>query len=218
MARPGVVVVVKSAGPASALDVLGKDQVAVACEDAHVVGVFVERMLPAALADDAQQDHLARMHMRVAVVGLMGILVDVVVRIHVIGHGAAVDHEVGRVVRLGGDAETASGGAGDAARGVDLGLGLLMNAGIHLGELEEILAVVAGFGVVVGGSGEAEVAVTLWLISRGQVVARVSQRQTAACRHCGWGGLGNDDNRAVQSHLHLKIALGAAVVGAGARR
>src|SRR5207237_2654245 len=39
-----------------------ENQIAVARQDAHVVAVLVERVLPAALADDPQQRQLARMH------------------------------------------------------------------------------------------------------------------------------------------------------------
>ena len=51
-----------------------QNQVAVARQNAHVVGVLVERMLPAALADDPQQHLFARMHVRIAVVRLVRIL------------------------------------------------------------------------------------------------------------------------------------------------
>src|SRR2546422_784620 len=44
-----------------------QNQVPIAPQDAHMVPVLVERMLPPALADDAQQDLLARMHVRIAV-------------------------------------------------------------------------------------------------------------------------------------------------------
>src|SRR3984957_7865731 len=43
----------------------GQNQVAVAPENAHVVAVLVERVLPAALADDPQQYQFAWMHMRI---------------------------------------------------------------------------------------------------------------------------------------------------------
>ena len=50
MARPGVVVVVKRRGPASFWHRVGlTDQVAIACQNADVVSVFMEGMLPAAL-------------------------------------------------------------------------------------------------------------------------------------------------------------------------
>ena len=78
-----------------------------------MIGVFVEGMLPAALANDPQENLLARVHVRVSIVGLMGVFRRIV-RIHVIRHGTAVDHEVGRAVGLGGDAQAASYRAGHA--------------------------------------------------------------------------------------------------------
>src|SRR4029077_3077952 len=57
---------------------LADNQVPVAAENTHVVTVLVERMLPAPLSDDAQKNLFARMHVRIAVVGLMGILNSVV--------------------------------------------------------------------------------------------------------------------------------------------
>ena len=97
--------VVKSSGPAR----FGSDRSWLRirfpsrAKNAHVVAVLVERMLPASLADDPQQNLLAGMHVRIAVVGLVRIL-DGVVRIHVIGHRASVDHEVRRMVGLGRNA------------------------------------------------------------------------------------------------------------------
>ena len=100
---PGVVVVVNSSGPASCVaSVWLRIRLPSRAEDAHVVAVLVEGMLPATLTDDPQQHLLARMHVRIAVVGLVRVL-DRVVRIHVIGHRAPVDHEVRRVVGLGRD-------------------------------------------------------------------------------------------------------------------
>ena len=40
------------------LSIRGEEQVAVARKNAHVIGVFVERMLPASLPDDPQQNHV----------------------------------------------------------------------------------------------------------------------------------------------------------------
>ena len=54
--------------------VLGENQVSVAPQYAHVVGVLVEWMLPPALADNAQQYQLARVQMWIAVVGLVWVL------------------------------------------------------------------------------------------------------------------------------------------------
>jgi hypothetical protein len=42
--------------------VCAENQVPVARQNAHMVGVLVERMLPPALANDAQENLLARMH------------------------------------------------------------------------------------------------------------------------------------------------------------
>jgi len=72
-----------------------------------VIGVFMERMLPSTLADDAQQDFLTWVHMGVAIVGLMWIL-NAIVGVHIIRHGASVDHEVGRMVGLGWNLKAAS--------------------------------------------------------------------------------------------------------------
>jgi len=65
-----------------------------------MVAVLVERMLPAALADDAQQHLLAWMHVRIAVVGLVRIL-EGIVRVHVVRHRAPINQEICRMVRLG---------------------------------------------------------------------------------------------------------------------
>ncbi len=95
-------------GPGEAVRIgLAENQVAVARQDAHVVGVLVEGMLPAALADDAQQHQFARMHVRVAVVGLVRIL-GRIVGVHVVGHRAAVDQEVRGMVGLGRNFEDCS--------------------------------------------------------------------------------------------------------------
>ena len=111
-----------------------------------MIAVLVERMLPAALADDPQQDQLAGMHVRIAVVGLVRILAGVV-RIHVVRHGAAVDHEVGRVIRLGRDVQLQPARSVQAQlASLATCLGLAMNPGIDFGELEQILAVIAGVG------------------------------------------------------------------------
>ena len=62
-----------------------------------MISMLMERMLPAPLPDDSQQHQLAWMHMRIAVIGLMRIL-GCVVRIHVVWHGPAVNHEIRRVI------------------------------------------------------------------------------------------------------------------------
>src|SRR5256885_16240067 len=79
-----------------------------------MVTMLVERMLPPALADDAQQHLLTRMHVRIAVVGLVGIL-EGIVRIHVVGHRASVNHVVRGNVRLGRDFEAAPWSASHAS-------------------------------------------------------------------------------------------------------
>ena len=66
---------VNSAGPARSWRIVRtENQVSVARQHAHVITVLVERMLPASLADDPQQNQFARMHVRIAVVGLVRIL------------------------------------------------------------------------------------------------------------------------------------------------
>ena len=62
----------------------------------------------------AQQRQFSRVHVRIAVIGLMRIL-SRVVRVHVVRHGAPVDHEIGGVVRLGRNFQAASGSASSAA-------------------------------------------------------------------------------------------------------
>ncbi len=185
-------------------------------------------MLQPALADDAQEHQFARVHVRVAVVRLQRILRRVI-GVHVVGHGAAVHEEIRRVVRLGGD-DHAAGGIGAAQ--VLLCLRFVVDADVHLGELEQVLAVVAGFRVVVGGGGKAEVGVAVGKrggrgqgvreagvrqpLSRGRArtlrdVRRwhgTRQRGQAAARHVGR----QHDESAIQPHLHLQVALSAAVV------
>src|SRR6266700_1673469 len=104
-----------------------------------MVAVLVKGMLPPACADDADQRQLTRMHVRIAVVGLVRIL-ERIVRVHVIGHRASVNHEVRGMVRLGRNVQTASWSRGPSvaewSRRRDLLLRLAVNAGIHLGELE----------------------------------------------------------------------------------
>src|SRR6185437_7404243 len=48
-----------------------QQQIAVACQYANVVAVLMERVLPAAVADDPQQHQLAWMHVWIAVVRLV---------------------------------------------------------------------------------------------------------------------------------------------------
>ena len=51
-----------------------ENQVSVAGQNTHVIRVLVERVLPSALADHAYQRQFTRMHVGVAVVGLVRIL------------------------------------------------------------------------------------------------------------------------------------------------
>src|SRR5205085_10434336 len=53
---------------------LAKNKVSVARQDAHVVPVLVERVLPSSCTNDADQRQFAGMHVRVAVVRLVRIL------------------------------------------------------------------------------------------------------------------------------------------------
>src|SRR5437588_11836577 len=62
--------------------------------------MLVERMLPPSLADYADQSQFPRMHVRVAVVGLMRILRRVVGG-YVVGHRATADEEMGGLIGLG---------------------------------------------------------------------------------------------------------------------
>src|ERR1700694_5125440 len=101
-----------------------------------MVAMLVERMLPPTLADDAQQDLLAWMHVRIAVIGLVRIFSGVV-RVHVVGHGPSVNQEVRGMVRLGRNVEAASRSASHTTSGCrDLLQSLRVNIGIHLGKLE----------------------------------------------------------------------------------
>src|SRR5437879_2684632 len=113
---------------------LAENQVPVAPQDSHVVAMLVERMLPAALADDAQQHLLAWMHVGIAVVGLVRIL-EGIVRVHVVGHGAPVNQEICRMVRLGRDVETASGSSSHTSSlSRNLQWCLDVNDGIHFSD------------------------------------------------------------------------------------
>src|ERR1700757_4095602 len=105
--------------------------------------MLMEGMLPAALADDAQQHLLAWMHVRIPVVGLVRILCRIV-RVHVVGHRAPINQEVRWMVGLSWDRETSSGSPGRAVpRCRNLRQCLVVNVGIHFGELEKVFSVVA---------------------------------------------------------------------------
>ena len=126
-----------------------ENQVSIARQNAHVIAVLVERMLPSALSNNAHQGQFARMHVGIAVVRLVGVLLGVV-GIHVIRHGPPVDHEVRRMIGLCRNSQTASRISRLAvSRGCNLRFCLPMNARIDLGELEQIFAVVAGVRVVI---------------------------------------------------------------------
>src|SRR4029077_10778040 len=84
-----------------------ENQVAVPRQNTYMVGVLVEWMLPASLADDAKQNLLTWVHVRIAIVRLVRILRGVI-RVHVVRHRTSIDHEVRRMVRLSWNVEAAS--------------------------------------------------------------------------------------------------------------
>src|SRR5215475_8214803 len=88
----------------------GQHEVPVARQNAYVVGVLVERVLPAALAYGPDERQLAGMHVGVGVIGLVRILAREV-RVHQVRHRAPVDQEVGGVIGLGLYVEAASHGS-----------------------------------------------------------------------------------------------------------
>src|SRR6202030_3569150 len=127
-----------------------QNQVAVARQDAHMVAVLVERMLPTALPDSANQDLLAWMHVRIAVVGLVRIF-GPKVRVHEVGHRAAINEEVLRVVGLSRDLELASWICNYTVRlCCDLRQCLAVNIAVHFRPLKQVFPVVVSFAVVVG--------------------------------------------------------------------
>src|SRR5271167_5162010 len=73
LARRGIRVEHQNAGETCRGIARAQNQVPVTSQNAHVIGVLVERMLPTSLAYGANQRLLARMHVRVAVVRLMRI-------------------------------------------------------------------------------------------------------------------------------------------------
>ena len=195
--------VVKRSGPARVSRIRrAKNQVAVPRQDAHVIAVLVERMLPASLSDNPQQHQFTGMHVRIAVVRLMRIFRSIV-RIHEIRHGASVDHEVRRNIWLGSNRHAT--GAGSEG----LLLGLAVDPRIHFGKLEQILAVVAGAWMVVRSSSQAEVILT-------PVALRRTVGGVYPGRATGGNGRGQDNDCPVKAHFHLQVALRAAVVGVGA--
>src|SRR5215469_7792538 len=178
----------------------------------------MEGVLPASLADGADEQQFTRMNMRVGVVGLMRILAREI-GIHQIGHGTTVDQEVRRMVRLGLYVEAASHShltrTTSCSGCLDLRLDLAVNSGIHLGPLEQVFPVVAAAWVVVGSVRQAEVA---FLDSRMCETAR-SLRGDVQCMVTGVAvcrnGRRKDNESAIQPHLDLEIALRSAVVGVG---
>jgi len=158
-----------------------QNQVAVAAQDAHVVAVLVERVLPTTLADDPQERQLAWMHVRIAVVGLVRIL-DGVLRVHVVGHRAAVDHEICGVVGSVGTLRLHPGVPATQPFAAVTWASAWCGCWVHLGELEQVLAVVTGLRVVVGRRGQPEVALTPAGLRR-QV-----RGVYAGVADCGYGG------------------------------
>src|SRR6516225_3451244 len=151
------------------------------------------------------------MHMRVGVVGLVRILAREV-GVHQVRHRAPVDQEVGGMVRLGLYVETASLCAGRAASQCrDLCQRLPVNSGVHLGPLEQVFAVVAAPGMVVGRMRQPKIDLAMSpLRSRVQgVVAAVA---------VGRDGRWKDDDGPVQAHLDLEVALRPAVIRVRSRR
>ena len=94
--------------------------------------------------------------------------------------------------------------------GRDLRQRLAVNVGIHLGELEQVLAVIAAPGMIVGGVRQPEI--RFW-----QVTGLPKQVGIRRIADGGHGGRQHDDG-AVQAHLDLQVALGSAVIGACPRR
>src|SRR5215469_11282003 len=123
-----------------------------------MVGVLVKRMLPPALPDYSNKSLFTGMHMGISVVGLMRIFRRII-GVHVVRHRSPVNYEVSGVIGLCGNHEMApwrcnSASACGRPRWVDnLRQRLTVNVGIHLGELEQILSVVATAGNVVGSAG-----------------------------------------------------------------
>jgi len=102
------------------------------------------------------------MHVRIAIIGLVRIL-GAIIGVHVVGHRTPVNQKVRGMVWLGRNLKTASRSRGPSRAGggphrvIDLRQRCIVNLGIHLGELEKILAVVAGLGMIVGGLREPEI-------------------------------------------------------------
>src|SRR5439155_3219239 len=83
---------------------------------------------------------------------------------------------------------------------------LAVNSGIHLGELEEIFAVVTGLGMIVCGGRQAEIRFTPMRF-RSQVRSREPRSAV------GGNGVWDHDDCSIQAHLNLQVALRSAVIG-----
>jgi len=79
-----------------------------------MIGVLVEGMLPPALADDPYQRDLARMHVRIAVVGWCGYSAPKLASMRS-GIARPLIRKYAGLVRLGRDIQTAARRAGRAA-------------------------------------------------------------------------------------------------------
>src|ERR1700739_3380449 len=112
-------------------------------------------MLPASLSDRANQHLFSGVQLWIAGIELMRIL-GRIVHIHQIWHRTAVNYEVGGVIWFGWDFQAAARSRGASCAGSyplwvrDLRKRLIVNVGVHLRPLKQVLAVIAGFGVVVG--------------------------------------------------------------------
>src|SRR5258708_16461384 len=177
--------------------------------------MLVERMLPAALADGANENLLAWMHMRIAVIGLVRIF-GRIVSVHVVGHRTAVNQEISGMVRLGRHNEYARRiGNHTTIFCGDLSQRLPVDVCVHLRPLEQVFAVVAGFGVVVCSRREPEVTFSPMRF-RGSVRSSEAQsrHRPRAARSAGGRNARRECNYcSAQAHLHLQIALRSAVIG-----
>jgi len=162
-------------------------------------------MLEAPLPDDTDKDHVPGMHVGVAVVRLVRI-VRRVVRVHVVRHGAPVNHEVGRVIGLRLDIERGRGRSADSLRRPHLLFRLPVNLGVHLAPLEQVFAVVAG----------RRVCRKRKLPTDNQVFLVAEGLTRPVDNRCG--SRGQDNHCSIETHLDLQVGLRSAVVRVGARR
>src|ERR1017187_2078716 len=115
------------------------------------------------------------------------------------------------MVRFGRYLETASwNSSGAVSRRGHLRLGLNVDAGIDLAELEEILTVVASLRMIVCGRRKPEVLLTPVLF-RGKIT------ECQARGACRVNGLRQHNDRPVEPHLNLQIALRSAVIRVSSR-